>query len=326
MKTFGGYLTLDKKNSKGSNQRCYKFNSGRSALEFIVKAIKPKTIYLPFYSCQAVIEKVKELVNNINYYHINDQLEPAFDLNTLSEEDTIIYTNYFGLKDKFIANLTGLKAFLIIDNAQSFYSTPHINMASFNSLRKFFGVPDGGFSYLPIALFDPRLIPKKKATSWQNSIHLFKAIDLGLENSYKDFLENEAFISKSQYSKISKVTIHIFGNIDLNKVAIIREKNFDTLKNQLNSFNHLKKVLLEEKMSTPLTYPFYHSNLPANAREILIEQKIFLPKYWPNLSTKIFLNESERLFCEKVLFLPIDQRLTQKDMKIIAKKVIKLCI
>ena len=56
----------------------------------------------------------------------------------------VLYTNYFGICAKNIKELAKKYKNLIVDNAQAFYM-PKYGIASFNSLRKFFGVPDGSF-------------------------------------------------------------------------------------------------------------------------------------------------------------------------------------
>ena len=60
-------------------------------------------------------------------------------------------------------------------------------IASFNSLRKFFGVPDGA-----ILSCDKKLDEKFQIDeSYDRALHLLKRIDVNAHFGYQDFCENE---------------------------------------------------------------------------------------------------------------------------------------
>lgn len=56
-------------------------NTCRNALEYIIfKLTNAKHIYLPLYTCYAVIEPLKRLPVTYSFYHINDRFEITEDI------------------------------------------------------------------------------------------------------------------------------------------------------------------------------------------------------------------------------------------------------
>ena len=89
--------------------------------EYILKANNYIKIYIPFYTCDVILEPIKRLGLCYEFYSIDSNLEPIFDLNNVRDQEVLLYTNYFGLKETFIKNICGRYENLIIDNAQSFF-------------------------------------------------------------------------------------------------------------------------------------------------------------------------------------------------------------
>ena len=94
--------------------------------------------------------------NNIKYefYPINDRFEPA-ELPELKNNEYFIYVNYWGIKSDTVHHLVKLYGEkLIIDNVHDFFSSGYKGIWSFNSARKYFGVPDGAYLYSPYRIKD----------------------------------------------------------------------------------------------------------------------------------------------------------------------------
>ena len=125
IKAIGGYFELADKDceSAGMPVDGVALNTCRNALEYIILQLQDaKRIFVPYYTCEAVIEPLKRLPIEYVFYHINEQLEIADEL-SLGEGDYLIANNYFGIKDEYIAELAdkyGDK--LIVDNAQAFFA------------------------------------------------------------------------------------------------------------------------------------------------------------------------------------------------------------
>ena len=105
---------------------------------------------------------------------------------TATWENYILYTNYFGICTKNAKKLAKKYKNLILDNAQSFFTEP-IGLASFNSARKFFGVPDGAYLFCNKKIGEELQINK----SYERFSHLLKRLDINAQFGYEDFCKNE---------------------------------------------------------------------------------------------------------------------------------------
>lgn len=146
-KSIGGYLGLELSDGQEFYSNAVALNSGRSALEYILKCNSYTKIYLPFFTCDAVLQPIIKLNLDYEFYEINQNLEPIFDFKNISPKEGFIYTNYFGLKSDYIQNNLQGHENIIIDNAQAFYAKPLSSLNTFYSPRKFFGIPDGGYAF-----------------------------------------------------------------------------------------------------------------------------------------------------------------------------------
>lgn len=150
----GGFFGLE--NSKTENyyhKNAYALSNGRTCFNVILQNAKPLKVYVPFYCCNSLLEPLIE--NRIEYifYSINDKLEPEY-LPEVSKEELLVYINYFGLKNDIAKKLADrYKMNIVIDNTHSYFSYGYRSAWSFNSSRKFFGVPDGAFLYAAFPLY-----------------------------------------------------------------------------------------------------------------------------------------------------------------------------
>ena len=183
MKSIGGFFELELNSGNEFHPNAISLNSGRNALEYLLKANNYSAIYLPYYTCDVLLQPIKKIGINFEFYSINEQLEPVFEFSKLGTNDSFLYTNYFGLKTNIVKQLSNNCSNLIVDNAQSFYSTPIANIDTFYSPRKFFGVPDGAYLYTN-NLLQEKL---KRDTSFERFNHLIKRIDLSAEEAFEEF-------------------------------------------------------------------------------------------------------------------------------------------
>lgn len=308
-KAIGGYFELELPygNPLHSGENCIELNSGRNCLEYILKAKNYTQIYLPYYTCEAVLEPIDKLKISYEFYDIDDDLEPIFDYNSIQDSEVFLYTNYFGIKDDFIKNkLQAISGSLIIDNAQAFFSKPIKNIDTFYSPRKFFGVSDGGILYCNKRLHENL----EKDESFSRMSHLLKRIDISAENGYKDFGENEACLEHQPIKLMSDLTKRILSGIDYEKIKQQRKSNFEFLHQHLKTAN-LFKIQLDTD-SVPLVYPFYTKN--TNLKNKLLSDKIYCATYWPNVTEWCDENKNSYLLSQEITALPIDQRYTEEEM------------
>ncbi len=304
----GGYFQLELTN-RGSflHDVGVLVNSGRNALEYILRSLPDvKHIWLPYYSCDVVLEPIEKLQLSYSFYHIDEQLHIA-DTISLEEKDYLLYTNYFGLMDGYIRSL--VKEYgnrLIVDNAQAWFAKPQKEVSSIYSPRKFFGVPDGGIAFCPYTT-DSQF---EQDISFNRSSHLLKRIDLGPSEGYTDFNENRKTFHNQPIRKMSKLTEAILSNIDYNAAELRRRANYQYMNAALQDRNQLQ--LPFEDSSVPMAYPYLTND--SNLKKKLIDNRIFVATYWPNVMEWCKDGEWEYLLTKNTCFLPIDQRYGEEDM------------
>ena len=314
MKEIGGYFELELNKSKEYHD-ALRLNLGRSAFEYLLKAKCVKKVFLPYYTCEVMFESVRRTKTKVEFYHIDENLEPVFNYSSLKELDYFLYTNYFGLKDRFISSIKKKVPHLIIDNSQAFFSKPLPGADTFYSPRKFFGLPDGSY------LYTDKLLKEDLETdnSTDRFIHLIGRIEEGAERYYSIFKENDQLLSDQLLKRMSKITQRLLQNINYSGVAKVRKRNFDYLLDNLQDKNLLK--IDSESECVPMVYPLYMEN--KTLRQKLIKEKIFVATYWNEVKLHVNDKSIEYRLTDYIIPLPIDQRYCQEDMKHLMKSVLK---
>ena len=290
-------------------------NSGRHALEYILRSLKKvDCVYLPFYTCDSVFEPFKRLAIPFKFYHVNDKLEIAEEIN-LGVNDYIIINNYFGVKDSYVNTMFSKYGnHMILDATQSLYFRPKLGLKAFYSPRKFVGVPDGGFAVTTSAVdFE---IPQ--GYSYDKCDSLLKRLDKNASLGYSDFKSASQNISQENMSSMSKLTSALIQSIDFDFIGIKRRTNFDILHSALSSTNQLQ-LPFSETLSCPMVYPYRTEG--ETLRKRLIENKVFVATYWPNVVENKMLNPVEAKLATEIIPLPIDQRYGEEEMNRIIKLI-----
>ena len=152
MKPIGGFFELELNHSgQEFHRNSNAWWCGRACLNLIIQQLKPTNIYVPFYVCDTLLEPLIENRVEYTFYEIDEVLEIK-DLPVLGEGELLVYVNYFGLKEDYVEFLAkNYNEKLVIHNTQAFFSSQK-KAISFNSARKFFGVPDGAYLYAPFEL------------------------------------------------------------------------------------------------------------------------------------------------------------------------------
>ena len=317
MKPIGGFFELELSKTGEYYPNLFKLNSGRNAFEAILRKRAYKKVFLPYYTCDAMLEPIERLGVKYHFYHINEQLEPETSFEFLQSDEVAVYNNYFGIKYRYIQGLNKLNRNIIIDNCQAFFSEPDANLDTFYSPRKFFGVPDGGYLFLfdgdkDIGNFD-------KDHSYEHFLHLVKRIDLAPEEAYDEFLRSEQSLINRPGKAMSEITRRILQSINYKQVFETRRQNFNYLHQALKDNNLLKIDKFYNQSSAPMVYPFLiaHSNL----RAYLISKKVFVATYWPNVLEWTGSDSLEHYFAQNLIPLPIDQRYRVNDMDYIVELI-----
>ena len=310
----GGYHELELPNNKEYHPGALKLNTGRNALEYILKTQRYKKVYLPYFTCDVMFEPIQKLGINYEFYEIDKNFMPLFDFCRINEKEVFIYTNYFGICESQVKTIGSKCKNLIIDNAQAFFSSPRENFDMFFSPRKFFGVSDGAYLYTDKSME----IDYEQDISYSRFDHLLGRIDKGSEVFYNSFKKNNQELSGQSIKKMSNLTHRILTSIDYDNVRQKRINNFNYLHNRLRSTNILNVDL--DSDDVPLVYPYLIGDGNVLKKK-LINEKIFVATYWPNVLNWVSKNAFEYFLADNLICLPIDQRYSNNEMSFIISKL-----
>lgn len=312
----GGYFGLEESGHRSIfHDGAIPLNTGRNALELIIKLRGYKKGYIPYYTCDAIVSVFARLGVKYEFYGINGCFEPLLDPANIGQGEFLLYTNYFGLMEGVLEQVSKKYVRLVVDNSQAFYSKPRQGVDSFYSLRKFFGVPDGAFAYVW-----GEECPELPVDDSSGRIeHLVRRLEGGAEAGYAAYLENENCLGRLPVMQMSKLTHTIAANLDYCLVAARRRKNFDLMESLLRKCNGM--LLPRGGGGGPMAYPFYSSC--SGLREHLLSSRIFVPRYWENVlqwCTSPHCIEVD--FTKHLLALPIDQRMSDEDVVYVAHTIL----
>ena len=298
----GGYFELELPHGQEFHSKAIALNSGRFCFDYLLKCRKYKKVYIPYYTCDSVIEPIIKLGIDYELYNIDKEYRIIGDI-TLAEDEALLYTNYWGLQNEYCEVLTAhYGKQLILDYTQAFFSNPIRGIDTFYSCRKYFGVPDGGYLYSDAGTdFE---IEQDESYLRLNS--LVKRIDISPEAGYKDFHNVESTFHDMPIRRMSKLTKRLMQSIDYERVAQQRIDNYNTLRASLGG----RELKYGE---VPMIFP-YESAEGQELRKHLISNKVFVAKYWPNVDEWTEEDTVERWMANHILPLPIDQRYDKEDM------------
>lgn len=309
MNEIGGFFQLEKIKGNGPYYNGAAFDCARSSFVKCCQIKNIKNIYLPYFNCDVVEKRCKDIDLNIKYYHIDRDFFPILDK---IKDEYIYIVNYYGVLSRKDIELLSkkYKGRIIVDNAQAFFEQPYENVASFNSCRKFFGVTDGSYLFMneSVIVTEPSLKVTDRASFLLGRAE-YTASDfyLNFQQSEKRFIDDPNVYSMSHFSH------QILSAIDYQAVINKRFENYNVLQRELGKYANIDIRC----NSVPMVYPFVKTD-SSFIRSKLIENKIYVPKYWDSHNSAMF-NEFEKMLCNDVLPLPIDQRYGPTEMEFIVK-------
>lgn len=300
MNPIGGYFSLELSQGKSYHPDAIALNTGRNCLEYILRCRGYRKVYIPYYTCEVILEPFQKLSIPYEFYNIDKQLEIDNEI-LLKNDEALLYSNYFGLKQMYVKKLA--KQYgnqLIVDNTQAFYAKPVDGIDTFYSCRKFFGVPDGSYLYSDIKVS----FEIEQDVSYDRMSFLLKRLDLGAEAGYADFRELSKRLVGQPIKRMSNLTAEMMRGINYQTVVQIRRENYKILHEHLSPANQLQMHLTDD--AVPMVYPFLTDDKTLKKR--LISEKIFVATYWPNVFEWCKPVDWEYQLAERTVFLPIDQR------------------
>lgn len=311
MEPIGGYFSLELPLHEEYHKTAIRLNTGRNCLEYILRARGYKKVYIPYYTCDVVLEPFKKLGIPYEYYHVNIHLEIRDEI-VLKAGEALLYTNYYGLKQRYVEQLAvKVGNRLIVDNTQAFYAKPIPGIDTFYTCRKFFGVPDGAYLYT-----DKQLdVELEQDQSYERMLSLTKRIDISPVAGYQDFRDTSKALVGQPIKRMSRLTQRMMQGIDYDAVAKQRRANYQLLHEALGKENNVELPLEDD--AVPMVYPYL---VPVKGlREKLIENKVFVARYWPSVLEYTTPDDIDYLLAYQMQPLPIDQRYGEVEMNNIIK-------
>jgi hypothetical protein len=309
MEAIGGYFELELRKGEHYHQDALRLNTARNCFEYILLARKYTKVYIPYYTCEVMLQPLHKLHIAYEFYHINESLEPV-EIIQLGKSEAFLYTNYFGLKQRCVEYLASIyQSQLIVDNAQAFYAPRIAGIDTFYSPRKFFGVPDGGYLYTDVALE----VEFFKDKSYNRMQHLLQRIDEGAESAYIKFRENDDALDNQPIKNMSALTERILESVDYEDIKRRRIENYLLIDKKIRNRNMFRFVLPEN--AVPMVYPYMTEM--QNLKDTLILNRIFIATYWPNVFEWTRSGMLEYTLAKELVLIPIDQRLNARDFNYI---------
>ena len=307
----GGYFELELRGGEHYHKDAIRLNTARNCFEYVLRARKYIKVYIPYYTCEVMLEPLNKLDVQYEFYSINEKLEPVV-LPNLKANEAFLYTNYYGLKQDCVLKLASCFGNrLIVDNAQAFYAKPIDGIDTFYSPRKFFGVADGAYLYT-----DCRLeVNFGQDQSYDRMAHLLKRADSGAEFGYRDFRIDDDSLINNPIRKMSNLTEMILCSIDYEYCREKRIENYRYLDEHLKSSNKLHFDLADG--AVPMVYPYLTDD--AGLRNRLIENKVFVATYWLKVLEWTNLEMIDNEYVNRLLPISCDQRYGIAEMDRIIK-------
>jgi dTDP-4-amino-4,6-dideoxygalactose transaminase len=123
--------------------------NGQSALQILVHGLDARRVWIPSYTCEAVVSAVQVPGVDVRFYEIDQRLRCSTDwLDAVRRRDMVVFIDYFGYPADpglmRVARVNG--AWIVRDAAQALLTPNDSGIAHFTiySPRKYLGVPDGG--------------------------------------------------------------------------------------------------------------------------------------------------------------------------------------
>lgn len=310
MREVGGYIELDSYHGRMLYDDGIKLNCGRKALEYIIKAKKIKKIMMPKFMCDSCDKVFRDNNVEVRYYSIGIDFKPI--IVKRDEQEWLYLVNFYGQLTE--NDIKSYGARIICDNAQAYFEKPIKGLDTLYTCRKFFGVADGAVLYT-----DKKISVIPQDESYDRMKFLLGRYERTGSEFYQEYVNNNNYFENQEIKRMSKLTENLLHGIDYEFVKRRRTENFTYLNKKLSPINKLTLLIPEGAFM----YPLYIDE-GAEIRKKLQEKKIYVPILWPSVLSLCNDIDLEYDMAKNILPLPVDQRYTVGDMKIIIQKIYDL--
>lgn len=320
-------------------------STGRGAQLYVLKDIEAynpqtkKVALIPPFTCKTVIEPFIRMGYEIHTYPINDKLitTPGMLKCAIDEYNpsVVLIHRYFGfdtLKNcgELIVQERKNGIVFIEDRTQNIFSVFESLPVDYvvGSLRKWVGVPDGGFAVSEKEFliekptqYDSKLMNSKLCA--MSAKYEYMVNDRGEKQSFLErYKEAENILNaEDKFYKISPVSEAVFYALDVDELRRKRRNNYTVIYNgvkDLEGITPLTPILSEGE--TPLYFAMYVVDR-VKLQNKLREENIYAPVVWPLSDVSPEVCGAALDIYKHVLCIPIDQRYGEDDMNRICKRI-----
>lgn len=322
-------------------------STGRSATRLVLQTIEErnpqckKVALLPSFTCHTVFEPfwdkgfeihtlplVMDLTTNAN---VIIQYQAKYDAGV------VLVHRYFGFDTlpgfNYAVNVLKSKGVVVIEDCtQCLYSDFEKSDADYYvaSIRKWCGVPDGGFAVCREDVFnnkptdsDEQMVEAKRIASELKYLFLFVGEGEKLKYKAKYREAEELLANQRKNYAIGQLSKKIQAELDVDNLKFRRKQNYMVLLDGIRQTKELKVVFdtLPEDV-VPLYFPLLANDRKA-VQDYLADNDIYAPVVWPKADGCPLIDDTTEHIYSEILCIPIDQRYGLDDMKRIVKVINK---
>ena len=317
-------------------------SSGRGAISLLLEQVdvKVKRVLLPSYICDSVLLPFEDAGYELSYYDVDEYLRPVKNIR-IESIGIFLHMGYFGFPtnkalDDLILELKSKSVIIIEDVTHTLlsnYEKKEYNDFVVGSIRKWFGIPSGGFLASKETICvniqnPPEDFIGLRVASLKKKDEYIKTGNMALKDEFlSGFRRAEQMLNRDiKPYGIDKLSNSIIQNINVDEVRKIRKRNYEYLLDKLKGINNIKILfsITDDDNITPFFFPIYVKCDRDRLRSFLTNRNIYCPVHWPipsKLSGK--LSENLRWIYNSILSIPCDQRYNINDMSRIADAINK---
>lgn len=192
------------------------------------------------------------------------------------------------------------------------------------SIRKWCGVPDGGFAVCKVGQFEdkPQNVDKElEIAKMEASILKYKCLFEGKgekQTFLKRYREAEDILNnQDEYYSISDLSTIIQSNLDIENLINKRRKNFEVIVDCLKEIGFLGEKLIFNTLNdneVPLYCPILCEERE-KVQSVLALNNIYAPVIWHKAECSPVVDEDADYVYDHILCIPVDQRYDSDDME-----------
>jgi hypothetical protein len=323
----GGFLELElfPQPGPGYHAAALGLHNARACISHIITQTTMQAVWLPYYTCNALLEPFEAASVPYQFYALDEQLE-LLKLPTLAAGEYLVYVNYFGLKNDYVRHLLATYGDqLLVDDTQAYFAQGYGAGWSFNSARKSFGVPDGGYLYGPADILGTD--SSYLINTAYDATYLIDRLRGAQQKAYAGFIAYEQTLSSAPL-RISEFSAASLSQVDYAAARTVRRANYAYYHARLGHLNTLATPLDLMELPTdtvPFCYPLLSTGCEHINRQEFFKRNLFIPMLWPDVLTRQFTGfDWEHHLTKALLPLPLDHRYGPAELERVVQVFLEL--